>query len=97
MLDNESLFTNVPIKETIDIVIQNVYRHSLLQIRLTIPCKYLSCMKHFYDHYIDSIAMGSPLGSTISNFYIRHIEDKILSFTKSLISVPDINQVKYSY
>lgn len=72
-------FFNVLVKETLDIIMQIAYNHSLLSppcIKLTVLCKLLSCTTQvpFHDNYsntkteTDGVAMRLPLGSTLFNF-----------------------------
>ena len=89
-LDADSLFTNVPIDETIDIVIQAAYKHDTLPApkinpsilkKLLIACTRQTPFKD--DHgriYVqtDGICMGSCLAPTLSEFYMSHLENKIL-------------------
>jgi hypothetical protein len=72
--DIVSLFTNVPLKETIDIILNKVYDCKLIQTK--IPRKDLEILLYcctressfvFNNEYysqIDGTAMGSPLGPT---------------------------------
>ena len=89
-LDVDSLFTNIPVEETIEIILQNVYNHNQLSKpaisktilkKLLLICTTESPFKHINgDIYYqkDGVSMGSPLGPTFANFYMCHIENKIL-------------------
>ena len=88
-LDVESLFTNVPVEETIEMIIQEVYHGE--EIPLDIPEDILRqllklCTKEaifrapdgrLYQQ-IDGVAMGSPLGVLFANFYMGMVERKVL-------------------
>ena len=89
-LDVESLYTNVPVRDTIDIILKNVYNHeslpppkipknsleSLLSICTTeAPFKHIDGT--IYTQ-IDGLAMGSPLSCTMANFYMCEIENKVI-------------------
>ena len=88
-LDVESLFTNVPIDATIDIIIHDMYNHPELsppKIPQSILKELLQlCTKEAPftapDGYmylqVDGVAMGSPLGPTFANFYMGHVESKV--------------------
>ena len=88
-LDVESLFTNVPVQETISIICRYVYNHStllspripedLLKQILTI-CTSESPFQHPNNLYlqVDGVAMGSPLGPTFANFYMGNLETTVL-------------------
>ena len=80
-LDVESLFTQVPLQETIDIIINYVYNHehlsppkfpsstmkNLLKICTTeTPFRSLTDMSLYQQ--IDGVSMGTPLGPTIANY-----------------------------
>ncbi|XP_064115054.1 uncharacterized protein LOC135221159 [Macrobrachium nipponense] len=90
-LDVESLFTNVPVDETTDIILDRVYRnqstaplnileaslHTLLEV----------CMKKapFSPNYgqmfrqKDGVVMGSPLGVLFANFYMGTMEERVFA------------------
>ena len=94
-LDVESLFTNVPVKETIDIIIENVYNNpdkcppnipkSILE-KLLLICTTKSPFKNPNGElYVqtDGVSMGSPLAPTLANFYMCNLENK--AFTELTI------------
>ena len=94
LLDVENLFTNVPVNETIDIIINNIYNNPSLpplKINSNILRKLLlTCTTEvpFYDHlgniYVqtDGVSMGSVLGPIFSNFYMSDLENRIFNGTK---------------
>ena len=79
--DVVSLFTNVPLNKTIDIILRHIYDDKELQTK--IPRKdlkelFILCTKHVYftfnnETYIqtDGVAMCSPLGSILRHFHGR--------------------------
>ena len=92
-----NLFTNVPVLETIIIIINNIYHHSML-----LPLKINSNTLHkilllcttvvpFYGPHgkifiqKDEIMMGSVLGPIFSNFYMSTLERRFL--------IPSINLI----
>ena len=88
-LDVESLFTNVPVNETIKIIIQQVYNHptlpppkipkNILEELLNICTKelpFICPQGHIYKQ-VDGVAMGSPLGPCFANFYMGNLENEI--------------------
>ena len=87
----ESLFTNVPVDETIEIILQYVYNHPSLpplHIERDVLTELLRlCTKEIpFRHpngqlfqQIDGIAMGSPLGPIFAAFYMGHLESKVFS------------------
>ena len=90
-LDVESLFTNVPVRETIKIILDNVYHHPTLPPpdippstleELLIICTTKTPFRNVNgDLYIqcEGVSMGSALGPTFADFYMCHIENKIFS------------------
>ena len=88
-MDVESLFSNVPTDDTINLICQQIY-HSPGTTALPIPEDILRecleiCTKEapFYGPdgkmrvQVDGIAMGSPLGPLFANFYMGSLEEKI--------------------
>ena len=90
-MDVESLFTNVPVDETISLILNKVY-HDDSTPKLDIPEAALKalleiCTKrapfithrgHMYTQ-IDGVAMGSPLGVLFANFYMGIVEERVFS------------------
>ena len=88
-LDVESLFTNVPIERTIEIILQNVYHSTNLAAPSSIPEKTMKellrlCTTGTPFRAIDGelylqkegVMMGSPLGPTFANYYMCHLENE---------------------
>ena len=87
-VDVENLFTNVPVLETINIIINNIYHHLTLpplKINSKTLRKILLLCTTFYDShgniYIqrDGIAMGSVLAPIFGNFYMSALENKVFN------------------
>ena len=87
--DVNSLFTNIPLEETIDIIMSDIETSpdgAVCGIERTEFKKLLSLattesMFLFNDKYykqIDGVAMGSPLGLTLANAFMCHYEKKWL-------------------
>ena len=90
-IDVENLFTNVPVDETIDIILDKVYRDdttpklnipeeamkSLLQI-CTKKAPFITHRGHLYTQ-VDGVAMGSSLGPLFANFYMGAVEERVFS------------------
>ena len=83
--DVKSLFTNIPLNETIDICVDTVFRgkkkvKGLLKRHfkemLNLATK-SSCFifNGGYFCQIDGVAMGSPLGPTLANLFLCHYEN----------------------
>ena len=96
--DVESLFTNVPLLDTINIIADSIYDD---------PCKskppfckstFIKLLKFatgglflFKDGLYkqsDGVTMGSPLGPTLANFFLAHLENQWLCNSNSSISIP---------
>ena len=90
-LDVVSLFTNVPIDTTIDIIIKYVYSNDdmtppkipkeILKQMLQLCTKEAPFKAPNGKMYlqVDGVTMGSPLGPTFSNFYMGDLENKIFN------------------
>ena len=90
-LDVESVFTNVPVEETIEIIVQNVYQNAQLpppNIPKTILQKLLlicttknpfkTPTNEIYQQ-CNGVSMGTPLGPTFANFYMCNLENKFFN------------------
>ena len=90
-LDVESLFTNVPVQRTINIVMDRVYNHPTIKAP-SIPKEILRellviCTTEvpFRDAegkmyiQVDGVSMGSPLGPTFANFFMAEVENRALA------------------
>ena len=87
--DVESLFTNIPLDETINICLDRLYTRKkkvrgLLKRHfkelLTLATK-SSCFlfNGVYYSQVDGVAMGSPLGPTLANLFLAYHEEKWLN------------------
>ncbi|XP_076038744.1 uncharacterized protein LOC143023959 [Oratosquilla oratoria] len=90
-LDEENLFTNVPINKNIDFILKRVY-HNTETKPLDIPEKTLKELSEISTKeapftlpsrlmykQIDGVAMGSSLGVLFANFYTGTIETEVLT------------------
>ena len=89
-LDVTSLFSNVPVRETVDIILNNMYNNDAVAApkiqRETMESLLLLCTtespfrspdsKLYYQ--INGVAMGSPPGPTFAEFYICELENRVL-------------------
>ena len=94
-MDVENLFVNVPVNETVYIIINNIYNNPPLpplKINPNILQKlFLICTTEvpFHDHlgniYVqtDGVSMGSILGPIFSNFYMSNLENRIFNSIKN--------------
>ena len=97
-LDVESLFTNVPLDNTINIIIDVAYNHPTIRAP-KIPQNLLKnllelCTKESpfttpngkIFKQIEGVAMGSPLGPLFANFYMGYLEE--ITFSNSNNKLP---------
>ena len=92
-LDVENLFTNVPLEETIEIILDRVYRSHLPS--LAIPehllkelLKACTTEAPFFTHRGDiykqtnGVSMGSPLGVLFAEIYMAKVEERTFNATE---------------
>ena len=86
--DVKSLFTNVPILETIDICLDTLYRSDdveppvieeklLKKLLLKCTCDVEFSFDNQMYRQIDGVAMGSPLGPVLANVFLGFCESRI--------------------
>ena len=86
--DIASLFTNIPLTETIQICMDTLYRNDEIQ-KPSVPERLLKSLlikattevifsfnNKIYKQ-VDGVAMGSPLGPILANIFVGHCENKI--------------------
>ena len=82
--DIESLFTNIPLQETIDLCVENLFKDRTRVDNLskdsfrelltrTIPESLILFDQEFYKQH-DGVVMGSPLGPTLANVFVCYHE-----------------------
>ena len=79
-LDVESLFTNIPLEETVDNIINDLYlstenvhnfeKHELKQLLMFTAFESFFVFDGEYYIQVDRVAMGSPLGPTLANAFL---------------------------
>ena len=87
-LDVDALFTNIPLEETIDICVDNLYSDNEnppnipnynFRNLLNIATKETFFMfNNKYYKQVDGVAMGSPLGPALANIFMCSFESKWL-------------------
>ena len=89
-LDVEFLFTNIPVKETIDIYVDMLYNgdpvhtpkmkkehfHEFLTLVVNDNCFIFNGILYTQ---IDGVAMGSPLGPVLASIFLAHLENEFLT------------------
>ena len=81
----KSLFTNIPLTETLNLCIQNRYRNQAhvnnltkssfyKLLKITMIQLFFTFNGKFYEQ-CDGVAMGSPLGPTLANVFMCHFEN----------------------
>ena len=79
--DIESLFTNIPLKETIDIILNalfsnsdlflNFTRHLFSQLLNLAVCNTFFIFDNSFYEQIEGLGMGLPLGTTFAKIFMR--------------------------
>jgi hypothetical protein len=80
--DDVSLFTRVPIKETIDLL--GCYFEEFLAIFRHVLITFYSTFNGKFYGQTDGVAMGSPLSPVIANFYMDDYEK--VAFESALLN-----------
>ena len=89
--DVTALFTNVPLNETINILVEkafaddwfnqtyglNLQKHQLTKLLEIATTNQLFQFNGQLYEQIDGVAMGSPLGPLMANVFLCHLEDKL--------------------
>ena len=93
--DAVSLFTNVPLAETIELIIDRMYDDdncNAVPVNKVVFRKLMFMATQglfMYDNklykQVDGVTMGSPLGPTLANFFLGYIEEKIFANNKELL------------
>ena len=83
-LDVDPLFNNVPLDETIDICVKELFKTSQRvsginkqQVSLTIKGNTILFDEYYYSQN-DGVAMASPFGPTLANVFLCHHKTKSL-------------------
>ena len=98
-LDVESLFTNVPLDDTIEIILHDVYNHKDIPppkippyilgelLKLCTKEAPFRCPRGKLYVQVEGVAMGSPLGPTFANYYMGNLEKTVFSDPKKKPSI----------
>ena len=87
-LDVDSLFTNIPLDETIDICVDNLHndnenppnipKHDFRNLLNIATKESFFMFNNKYYKQVDGVAMGSPLGPALANIFMCSFESKWL-------------------
>ena len=90
--DVSSLFTNVPLAETIEICADALYnsvltpppfpRNIFVELMQTATCSVEFSFNNIMHKQIDGVAMGSPLGPALANIFVGFCESKLFKNVK---------------
>ena len=107
--DIESLFTNIPLQETIDLCVENLFQDRAHVDNLskdsfrelltrTMSESFILFNQQLYKQH-DGVAMDSPLGPTFANVFLCYHEKigfKIVLLNLNLLSIEDMLMI-HSY
>jgi hypothetical protein len=75
--DVVSLFTKVPITDTIQLLGQHFEEYLLVLFRHTLTSTYICWERQFFEQ-TDGVAMGSPLSPVVANFFMKDFEKRTI-------------------
>ena len=103
-LDVDSLFTNIPLDETIDICVENLYsgnenppnisNHDFRNLLNIATKESFFMLNNKYCKQVDGIAMGSPLGPTFLCVVLKVNGFEIVLMISNLYSI-DVMSMTY--
>ena len=92
-----SLFTNVPLDFTIDLILNKVYREKVIKTKLKesqLRELLVLCTKNMHFSFdnsiyrqVDGVAMGSPLGPVLANIFMAHLENNLVPSLSNVMSL----------
>lgn len=77
-LDVVSLFTKVPVEDTLKLLADHFPPETIKLFRLVMTTTYFLYGGKFYE-MTDGMAMGSPLSPAMANFFMEHFEERALN------------------
>ena len=95
--DVSSLFTNVPLDHTINVILRKIYRDKLIKTKIKrdeMKMLLQLCTKELHFSFngkiykqVDGVVMGNPLGPVIANIFMVELENnKVPTMSESLIN-----------
>ena len=103
--DVDSLFKNIPPKETIDYILEKIYVNRKMKpicsklmfkrllYKLTTECTFQLNTKFFKQ--IDDCSMGGPLSVTLSNIHMTRTENNVVKAEKPLLKLKKTNTILF--
>ena len=86
--DVDSLFTNVPVSRTVNIILKRIYQDKVLNTSLTKrtmkklildTCKKTTfSFENVYYEQVNGVSMGSSLGPVLANIFMTELEKKVI-------------------
>jgi retron-type reverse transcriptase len=73
-----SLFTRVPVKDSLSLLSQHFTEDILALFKLVLTSTYSSFNGQYFEQ-TDGVAMGSPLSPVIANFFMEDLEERALN------------------
>ena len=105
--DVVSLFTNVPLAETIELVIERLYDNnnsnaipfekSVFRQLMFMAMQGLFMYNDKLYKQIDGVTMGSPLGPTLANFFLGCLQEKIFEHNCNVVPKLYLRYIDDSY
>ena len=102
--DVKSLFTNIPLTETINIITEVIYKQGakytpnfpkvIFKKLLLFATDGMFMYNNKLYKQVDGVAMGSPLGSSLANFFLGYYEDILFQSLPNNCPVP-ITYIRY--
>ena len=87
--DVVSLFTNVPLSETTELIADRIYtednpnaapfNRDIFKKLMFLATQGIFMFNNRLYEQIDEVTMGSPLGPTLDNFFLGHLKEKIFA------------------
>ena len=94
--DVSSLFTNVPLDFTINVVLRKIYRDKLIKTKIKrneMKMLLELCTKELHFAYngkmykqVDGVVMGNPLGPVIANIFMVELENSIVPAMSDILT-----------
>ena len=94
--DVSSLFTNVPLDYTIDVILRKIYREKLIKTKIKkneMKMLLQLCTKELHFSFngkmykqVDGVVMGNPLGPVIANIFMVELENNTVPALSDMLT-----------